>query len=194
MIVIVEGMDRCGKDTQIKKIREYLLDTNGKSSHVLHYSSIQTKNQDLVKMKSIELYSDMFYILDTAYRLDCYNVICNRAHLGEYVYGHIYRHYNASYIYGIEKLYPFLMENILLFTLVDSSFKCNDRDDGNSLSNGQESLVKQEYDRFIEATELSNINNKLLIDIATNSEDKVWDLIRTFIIKYEQKNQPSSTN
>ena len=70
-------------------------------------------------MKSIELYSDMFYILDTAYRLDYYHIICNRAHLGEHVYGHIYKKYNATYVYGLEKLYPFLMDNIILSHSLD---------------------------------------------------------------------------
>lgn len=189
MIIIVEGMDKCNKDTQIKNLSEYLLDKTGKSTHVIHYSSIGTKDYDTIKMKSIELYSDMFYILDTAYRLDYYNIICNRAHLGEYVYGHIYKKYNATYVYGLEKLYPFLMDNIILFTLVDSSFMYNNGNDSNLLSDGKVNLVNQEYNRFIEATELSNINNKLLIDINNKTITDVWNIMQECMDRYEPKNK-----
>jgi len=183
MIVIVEGMDRCGKDTLIKSITKYLYNLDYlKSVHVLHYSNLPIREKDKVIQASFSLYYDMFRIAE--YSLcENFHLIMNRAHLGEWVYGYIYRNYEAKFIYDIELHYFDLMDKICLITLVDSSLKCLEREDGRSLSKADRDKGKIECERFIEATNLSYIKDKLCIDIKNKSIDEVQEDALNFIKK-----------
>jgi thymidylate kinase len=175
-------MDRCGKDTQIKNITKYLLEQNeNKSVHVLHYSSLPIK--DNIEERSSILYYDMFRICNAVLKTPDIHLLLNRAHLGEMVYGYIYRNYDARWIYQIEKQFQDLMKNAFLITLVDSSFNCIKRDDGLSLSDADINKAKIELDRFKLATELSNIKHKLFIDINNKDSNIVFNNILNFINK-----------
>jgi thymidylate kinase len=174
-------MDRCGKDTQIENVTKYLLEQNeNKSVHVLHYASLPIKEN--IEERSSILYYDMFRICDAVLKTPDIHLLLNRAHLGEMVYGYIYRKYDARWIYQIEKQFQDLIKNAYLITLVDSSFKCiSNRDDGLSLSNSDINKAKTELERFVLATELSGIKHKILIDIANKDSETVFNDISLFI-------------
>jgi len=181
MIIIVEGMDRCGKDSAIKSITKYLYGLDHlKSIHVLHYSNLPIKDKEKVMQTSFLLYYDMFKLAEFALK-ENFHLIMNRAHLGEWVYGYIYRNYKATFIYDIELNYIDLMDKIYLITLVDSSLKCLEREDGNSLSEADRNKGKIECERFIEATELSYIKNKICIDIKDKTPQDVQEEVFKFI-------------
>ena len=181
MIIIVEGMDRCGKDSAIKSITKYLYGLDHlKSIHVLHYSNLPIKDKEKVMQTSFLLYYDMFKLAEFALK-ENFHLIMNRAHLGEWVYGYIYRNYKATFIYDIELNYIDLMDKIYLITLVDSSLKCLEREDGNWLSEADRNKGKIECERFIEATELSYIKNKICIDIKDKTPQDVQEEVFKFI-------------
>lgn len=186
MIIIIEGMDRCGKDSLIKYLKKYLYDRDYiKSVQVLHYSNLPIQDKYRVIEASYVLYTDMFEI--AKFSLDKFHLIMNRAHLGEWVYGYIYRNYKATFIYDIELNYIDLMDKMYLITLVDSSLKCLEREDGNSLSEADKNKGKIECERFIEATELSYIKNKICVDIKDKTPQDVQEEVFKFIENKKQK-------
>ena len=192
MIYIFEGMDRCGKDTQIKKFiqQKLLTNENPLPYHILHYSAIPnndiTMNKNFAYSQSLTLPSLIessmiegnFKNKIIGYK---YHLIFNRSYLGEYVYGTLYRNYNpAKVIIDTEAEFKKrgLLDHIKLFVLIDSSFKCvTDRDDGNSLSQASLELAEKEQILFLEVFKWTSITSKKLIDIANKSIEEVSNLI-----------------
>lgn len=181
--VIVEGMDRCGKDSCIKEIMKYMYNQEPYTSvQVLHYSNLPIKNKKTLIEASKILYTDMFKLIN--FSIGKFNLILNRAHLGEWVYGSIYRNYEAHYIFDIEKKYWLLIRNfVILVTLVDSSLKCLERDDGLSLSQADRDKGIIEHKRFVEATDMSYIKHKLVVDISGKDLDQVKKEVLAFVKK-----------
>ncbi|MCK9416830.1 hypothetical protein M0Q97_09260 [Candidatus Dojkabacteria bacterium] len=179
---MVEGLDRTGKDTQIKLLQTYFCQNNINPFHVLHYSGFSNCHdyQEVYKY-SKKYYSEMFEMI---YYLDNIgvNLILNRAHLGEHVYGHLYRAYDGSYIFDLEKIYPILLEKIYLFVFIDDPKNLIKRDDGMSFSTLVEKK-QMEIDRFKEAFQLSNIQKKWLVDISDKSIQEIHEFILDKISK-----------
>lgn len=180
MIVVIEGMDRCGKDTCISYIKKSLLQQNQNSTvHVMHYSNIPDGVEE-VESRSFNMYVDMFRIIRYAIDNDI-NLILNRSHIGESVYSPIYRGYSGQYVFDIEKQFQDCLSEMKLIVLVDSSFRCADRDDGQSLSKKSKVKMTDELFLFTEALHKSNIHSKILIDIANINKDEVKSKILKFI-------------
>lgn len=173
MIFILEGMDNTGKDTQIKNIQQFIIENNIiVTTHILKYETLPAN--DFIAERSYYTYVDMFSICEPYATNRDLNIFLNRAHIGEMVYGYIYRNYNAEWIFEIESYYDQIIDNAILIVLIDSSLKCvTEREDGKSLSLGNLENAKLECERFTKAYEMSNIKNKLLIDICNKSADDV---------------------
>jgi len=172
MIIIFEGMDRTGKDTQIKLLQKYLLD---KPQVIYHYQKIDGIDNNICKKYSKLLYKDMFKIINT--NKNKRHIIFNRAHLGELVYGKIYRKYNANYLHKLEAKIKDI-NNIYLIVLTSDN---NKLEDGNSLSNGEIKLINKEKELFINTFNNSNIKNKILIDINDKSIEDINKEILYFL-------------
>lgn len=179
MTVIFEGPDNVGKGTQIRKIQPLLTD---KPIHVLHYMNIKGfDSMSDVRAYSEDMYRSMFHIANTFYFRD--HFVMDRAHIGEVVYSPMYRNYDGSYVYNIEREFmnfPKFWNTVHLITFVDKPENLIKRDDGLSFST-QLDKKQAEIDAFIEATNNSNIKNKLILDIDGKNEDEVFDIIRNFI-------------
>ena len=176
MIVLIEGLDRCGKDTQISNLKSHFKNIQ---FHEMHYSAIKGLTPEECISYSKKLYNEMFELC--AYGLETNkSFIFNRAHLGEMVYGKIYRNYEGDYIYDIEKDFKNILDKIYLILLVDEANNCIERDDGLSFSIDK---VKKEYekDRFELAYEKSNIKNKILININKKDPEGVFNDIKNFL-------------
>ncbi len=183
--ILFEGMDNCGKDTQIKLLKPFLYDMPVQE---LKYSSFPKFNKEQCLSYSKEVYNQLMdWILDNEV-INC-NLICNRAHLGEYVYGQLYRNYTkeeATKQISIDnKLKD--CEDVFLIVLVDSNYEnLAKREDGLSQSKAKKELLEKEYNLFKEAYELSNIKNKLIIDISSNDIDFVHEKIKKFIFEIKE--------
>jgi thymidylate kinase len=174
MIIIVEGPDRVGKDTQINKIKRYLEERND-LVHVMHYSSI--KGTD-IENRSKLYYDQMFEICNQANKINV-NLILNRAHLGETVYSPIYRNYNADWIFDLEKSYIKQYDYRLIVFIADPEDLIK-REDGLSFSN-ELTKKRDEIERFTKAYHQSNIKNKMLINITGKNIDDVWREVKKLI-------------
>lgn len=164
MKIIIEGIDRLGKDT----LQAGLINSLG-YHHVIHYSS--PKNCDFYEESSKNFNEDP---LDAPFwfQHDSFiqgfdlleqnvNVIYNRFHLGEHVYSQRYRGYDGSYVFGLEKMFPTAMKQTHLFLLYTSNVDIM-TDDGKS---HDYSKRKEEQEDFFEAFEFSNIFHKHKVDV-----------------------------
>lgn len=159
MIVIFEGIDNVGKDTQIKLFQKYMFDKHRMSFHQLHYSGFNSTEMTQSELLDInyKLYCEMF---DIVYRNNL-NFILNRSHLGEYVYGNMYRGYDASYIFDLEKTR--IIKKIKLILLLDESENVIKRDDGHSFTTNK-TVKEKEIELFREVFNKTSIEDKIIIE------------------------------
>lgn len=177
--IIVEGLDRVGKTTQIKRMMKYFMD---KPIQCLHYTAIPgvTPSEQTEFFK--KTFADMFaLILGNKNKV----WILDRSHLGETVYGPIYRpNEDINYVWYYEGAFHIKKrEDIALIILYDSSFKnVTERDDGDSLSTNLDT-VKKEVEGFKRAYKSTSIQKKIMIDIAGKDVDQVSEEIKEFLIE-----------
>jgi hypothetical protein len=164
-IFIFEGMDNCLKDTLIKDLRATL----SSDTHVLKYSN--PPNVPNAEKYQREHFADMFNLIASTLSSSSRNLILNRSHLGEYIYAPIYRHYRGDWIFDLEKkfvlssqLHDDLCLLILLFDSNNENLKL--REDGESLSNAEESKLNDERSKFLLAFEKSHFSNKIKFDLS----------------------------
>lgn len=178
--IIVEGTDRCGKSTIINNIKQHF---NQFTFHALHYSNVKQHSIEEVQTYSKKMYTEMFELMINLIPFDKSGIICDRSHLGECVYGPMYRNYSGDYVLDIEKEFNHfnpVWDNLFLFTLYDTPERLVQRDDGLSFSTD---LVKKqtEIDGFLRAHELSSIKHKKLINIEHHNAEQAIKAVIDFI-------------
>lgn len=166
-VILVEGPDNVGKTTLIQGIQNKLNDIQ---FHVLHYSNVKQESKEKSILYNKTIYKQMFELFNSDL-----SFICDRSHLGEMVYGPIYRNYSGEYVLDLEANSG-LCDEIYLVTLIDTSDNLITRDDGLSFST--ESIIKnQEIRNFVNAHEKSNIKNKLIINVDSHGIDEVLEKV-----------------
>lgn len=185
MVLLMEGLDNCGKSTQIQKLQT-LLSKKDKPAHVLKYSDIKNIPNNIAENVNTKYYDEMFYLFSFFIDKDI-DLICDRAHLGEMVYSPIYRNYDGSFIYDIEKYWKHYYKKfsawnkIYLITIIDDAENVIKREDNKSLSGKNIELKNEEIERFKLAHELSLINNKLLLNISGKNIEQCHNEIIEFL-------------
>jgi hypothetical protein len=176
--IIIEGIDRLGKNTLITGIQNQLgffQDVHYQKPELLDVYLKQARASlflpdDMVspKIKStaqkyyqVASFTNMFRLLSSEVRF-----IMNRAHLGEFVYAPRYRDYSGDYIFELERnmttFDPANFSNSTLLVLLHTSSFDFIKDDGLSLD-----FTKKEEEQmdFIRAFEKSKIKHKLMLDV-----------------------------
>jgi len=180
LFILIEGPDNCGKTTLINNLKNHYSDY---TLHALHYSNVKQPTPEKTIEFSTKLYTQMFSImqnLSTKYKT---GVICDRSHLGEMVYGPIYRGYTGDYVLDIEKKNKInisFWDSLFLITLRDSAERLIERDDGLSFSTDLDKK-NTEINNFINAHNQSLIKHKLLLDIETHDAEQALDAAVKFI-------------
>jgi thymidylate kinase len=177
MIIIIEGMDRCGKSTLVEQLRKnYFTDPRILIHHCSSPPKVENPNEwEVQHYKSL---------LDTSYYLNYaenFNVIYDRFHLGAIVYGKKYRNADPEDIYSIEHMFIRKNDEIALILLTDTTEAILERDDGDSLES-----YSYEFDETRQAFEVafnrSTIPNKLHINITENGGFKnTYDTVTKFL-------------
>ena len=184
MNIIIEGMDRTGKDTQIDLLISKFSD---KIFHKLHYTKLPFKDKEHQIKYSKLLYEEMFNLMDKC-NYSNMNLIFNRAHLGEFVYSPKYREYSGDYVFSLERDWFYKLDSInrfntFLIVLVNDDYNSLlNREDGDSLSSKKEDL-EYEFNAFSKAVQYTLIYNTLLINCKDLSIEDVHNLIYEFITK-----------
>ena len=180
LFVIIEGCDNTGKSTLINNLKNYY---NKITLHNLHYSNVKQENISEVIKYNKKLYNEMFELMTFALKNDKTGLIFDRSHLGEIVYGNIYRGYSGDYVLDIEKKFNHILdvfENLFLITLVDEPENLISREDGLSFS-VELDKKQRELELFDLAHTSSTIKNKLIINIKNKDAEVVFKEVTEFI-------------
>jgi len=167
MLIIFEGPDNVGKTTQIELLRNYFAQ-KGKSFIITKSSNYKNVSPEKHKQLCIKEYKTIFNLGKTI------DIIADRLHGGEYVYGSIYRGYDGNYVFNFENHKSFLI------VLIDNPENLIKRDDGLSFSTEYDKK-KLEIEKFKEFYEKSFIENKILINIENKNIKEIFELIKNFI-------------
>ncbi len=171
MIIIVCGQDRCGKTTLIKGLRKLI--TNSKIL-VIH-SGTPPKNVD-VKLWSYLYYDNLLSKTVILSEEEDYQIILDRAHLGETVYSPLFRNTTADYIWDIERN-RLMNRNVALVVLTDNPSNVIERDDGLGHEQNLDDIAKVKSG-FENAYNKSIIENKLLWNITDDGWPDAYDIMR----------------
>ncbi len=178
MNIIIEGLDNTGKSTLIDNLVKHF---NHLTIHKIHYGSTGLPPEE-TKTHAKKLFREFFILLNMANSFGDSCFIADRSHLGEMVYGPKYRNYSGDYVLDIEQEFVnnAFWKDLFLITLVDEPQNLIDRDDGLSISVKTEDI---EYEKaaFERAHNLSNIENKLFININNKTIEEVFDEVVKFI-------------
>ncbi len=157
MQIIIEGLDRTGKDSLIQNI----LHEFGYHS-VIHYSKPVFPNPYSVHKPrglehwQIESFRNGFDLCMTGA-----DIIFNRFHLGECVYSPRYRGYSGDYVFKLEDSYSGILNNLKMILLYTDNFDFQ-VDDGESFDFEKRG---EEMDDFIKAFNKSQIKNKMMVNV-----------------------------
>lgn len=182
MIIICEGLDNVGKGTQIANIRNHFYPE--KQFHILHYGGVKSSETPEVQLEYNKIYyNEMFRILSMLDQANMH-VILDRSHLGEWVYGPMYRNYDPSYIWDLEDMFKFKAwwNDTYLIHFTSSPETVIKRDDGFSFTTDLDKK-QEELDLFQDSVNLSRIKNKISINIDGLNKDQVFAQIKIFLEK-----------
>lgn len=178
-LIIIEGMDCTGKDTQIKAICNHFSREN---FHTLHYHAIKTRDPEEARRLAEQTYREMFFIVDQA---PYTNFILNRSHYGEYVYGEMYRGYtDPEYVFDMDRESHISrqLEDAALIVLLNNDFETLlAREDGDSLSQGDRTKLVQEFERFYDVYLSSGVRHKILLNVAGMSIPEVTEKVTSWL-------------
>lgn len=192
-LLIIEGPDRCGKNTLIKNL------TAQAENFVVRHWGIAKGDSDFEKRnyqyqffkKEFQLASERnkFEMSDKQrYPRDIY--IWNRAHLGEFVYGDLYRNTNPrEWVMRMETDFSFDIDpSVYLLLLYAPAEFLSNQDDGKSFSHKKENR-EAELRRFEMAFEQSKIMNKYKLNVTGplgdcyRPEKDILDEVNQFLFK-----------
>jgi hypothetical protein len=188
--IIIEGVDRIGKDTLITNLMNelgFFTELHFEKPRDLKYFSscpiptlsfqqrlfwnafsILATNACYMQSDSVSKMMPKLRTNSNVSKLEDYRTpepfILNRFHLGEYVYSPMYRGYNGDYVFDLElePRFDMAIQNSVLILLVTDSFSFIE-DDGKSFNFEN---AKLEQDKFIEAFNKSNFVNKKIINVS----------------------------
>lgn len=179
IFIIIEGPDRVGKSTLIQNLKN---EFNDFAMHEMHYSNVKQSSADAVVAYSKRLYSEMFGFIHYKKEFPKSGLLIDRSHLGEMVYGPIYRGYSGEYVIDIERNWidKTIEDDLFLITLVDDPSNLIDRDDGLSFSTN---FLKKENEisNFKKAHNKSTIKNKILVNVGDNTPEETLQIVKDFI-------------
>lgn len=163
MILIIEGMDRCGKSTLVQNLRKNYF----KSPRTFVHHSSSPPNVDDKNRWEVDHYSSLLSTAIDMSENKGYDIIFDRFHLGAIVYGTRFRGADPSGIYELDDLYLKTYQKSATVLLTDFAEAIAARDDGESLEVSREEFEETRH-MFIESFQKSNCPNKLHINISEN--------------------------
>jgi len=172
-VYIVCGQDNCGKSTLI----DGMIKCNANPKRMVLHSSSPPKGVNALSWAKTHYKS----VLETVGALssDGWDVYMDRAHIGECVYGPIYRGTSGDWVFELED--NIAQNDVFLITIVGTEKHLSMHDDGKSLSTDN---WKRESLLFREAHSKSSIHNKLLVELDCDFNG-TQDTVTQFITECE---------
>ena len=169
MLIMIDGLDRCGKDSLVEQLRKKFTHPEIQVFHEGAPPKVADPRQWAI--------SHYDFMLRNARDASIFpsNVISiyNRSHIGEVVWGSKYRGYNTDFVFDLERRYLSTIDpwNVYLILLTDTADRLMERDDGKSLTKSKEEL-DEVRGLYTDAFYRSCIGNKLHIRLEnTKFED-----------------------
>lgn len=187
-ILIVEGQDRCGKTSFIKS---YLKGLTNTKMIVIHCDA-PPRNVDDVNLWSMRRYNNLMRECRNLWNRG-YDVILDRSHIGEYVYGNIYRGTNPDWVFDLHQNIFFrsnsldyysddLVPNVKSLVFTDLPENLVSRDDGNGLTSNLEGFKVERERWLLTFNELTLVDpGAELIDWSSevlSFDDKIQELVK----------------
>lgn len=175
MILIVEGLDNTGKSTLIKQIRSKIL-VDPKTISLHCSSPPNNSNAEWSKLHYTQILSEVSRLNQNGW-----DVILDRSHIGEMVYGPLYRGVkDSTYILDLDKHFLQAQDSYMIL-LTDSPESLVSRDDGYSPSINIDDLDKI-TNLFLNAFDKSFIEHKLHYDITDNGGfENLFPTVKEFL-------------
>ena len=192
-LLICEGGDGLGKNSLIEGLCKYF---NYDNITIRHFGK---PPKDLNPEEVLDFQFRSFYnegnfvehIYDRFKKHDYYDetVIWNRSHLGEYVYGQMFRNADPNFLKTkllfFEKFF-LDSKDIYLITLTSDPKFFLEKEDGQSFSKNLEQKTK-ELELFKEAHEFSTIDKKLLVKVDKDEKFRCKEDILDEVINFINK-------
>lgn len=161
MVIILEGPNKCGKSLLAK----YLVKNNG-FAYFKDYTvnEKETKPGKLTRIVTEEQICAQARLINTLNEYG-FNLVLDRFHISEYVYGKIFRGYNSK---AIERAEEILTSEVKLIVLSDVQIKLNER-------NGKD--MSEIADLYIKGYSKSKLQKCLLFDIFSEHSKQVFEAI-----------------
>lgn len=182
-LVIVEGTDNTGKDTLISKLIEKYPTVT-----IIHCGKPYSKKYSSLEQDSLfDIYASN--IINKKYD-NTHLLIMNRSHIGEYVYGVLYRGRDEDDVFEMiehidEKIMSRSDLDVYYIQLLCSSEELLSRNEDNkSLSNGNKEKILKEKEKFEEIYSVSKLRKKLIyVNDGDNfkSRDTIFNEVWRFI-------------
>lgn len=158
--ILVEGIDRLGKDTLLRGIQDrrgFHLVLRYEKPPILRCYSDETSPQRTYQTASFRTLLEIL-CLDGDIR-----ILCNRSHLGEFVYAPMYRQYSGEYVFELEREFRLNEQSNVRLVLLTEDFGRSRHfvDDGKSLGVAEKRPAEQAL--FLEAFERSVISDKRVV-------------------------------
>ena len=177
MLLIIEGMDRCGKSTLVQNLRKKYF----KNPNIMAHHSSSPPDFEDPNGWEIEHYESLFIASKRLVNQLSYDIIFDRFHLGAIVYGEKYRAADPEPILELDRRFLSGYKNAALVLLTDTTDGIMSRDDGESLEQSRDDFL---YTRnaFTNAFNQSACRNKLHINITKNGGvEKTYDTVVKFL-------------
>ena len=177
--LIIEGPDRVGKDTLIKNLLSHF------SNVAIRHFRSPKGDSDIEKKQYQQLSFHSEYL--TAHRLSTMGFdlcVWNRGHLGEFVYGNLYRNTQPEEWVLSQEIDLLKNEETYLLLLTASPEFLSSKDDGLSFASTPEAR-KNEIENFRKACKSSSIKNFLEIQVEKDgtylTPENITELVINFI-------------
>jgi thymidylate kinase len=174
MIIMLDGQDRCSKDTTIEQLRKVI-----SNPHISVMHEAKPPSNTDPKQWAIDHYR---YMLSNVRRASFSNevLIYNRSHLGETIWGPMYRKYDTEFIFQMERDYLADLPNVFMVLLTDTSERLMARDDGKSLTQSAAELDAVRA-KFVQSFDRSSIQNKKHVKLEEVKFEDVFQTVWSFI-------------
>ena len=185
--LIIEGCDRTGKDTIVQGISS-LFD----NVVIRHFSFPKGETDDQKKLFQQQYFTNEFSLasrrtdFSTAPGRNSDIWIWNRGHLGEFVYGTLYRNTEPEkWVLDMEKIFWVDQDPTVFLLLLTGNVKVlSGLDDNKSFRHSSEARYKEQM-KFVEAYHKSSIQNKLQVRVTNDREflpkEEILQQVKEFI-------------
>lgn len=166
-IYIIEGLDRLGKTTLIKNIKNalgyYEVIHFGKPELLDAYFNARYEGEEQI-LRQKYLYQYNTFLNSMKLVSSNSRLIFDRSWLGEAVYSNLYRGYDGNYVFDLEKEYNLYRKDYIRLILLTEDFKHSKhfKDDGLSFDPMKR---QEEQQMFIDAFGKSEICDKIIINV-----------------------------